>query len=36
MESYERPEVLETYSVAELTEEATVCFEYGGEVIYQR
>jgi hypothetical protein len=30
MEKYERPEVLATYTVEELVEEATVCMSYGG------
>lgn len=29
MGSYEKPEVLVSYSVEDLTEEAAVCFEYG-------
>ena len=29
METYERPAVLASYDVAELTEEATVCMSYG-------
>jgi hypothetical protein len=29
MENYERPEVLASYSVEELTEEAAVCIVYG-------
>jgi len=30
MESYQRPEVLATYSVEELVEEAAVCQQYNG------
>ena len=29
MESYERPEVLASYTVEELVEEAVVCMAYG-------
>ena len=29
MEAYERPAVLASYSIAELTKEATVCMSYG-------
>lgn len=29
MEVYERPEVLATYTIEELIEEATVCMTYG-------
>ena len=29
MEPYERPAVLASYSIEELTEEATVCLSYG-------
>jgi hypothetical protein len=29
MKQYERPEVLATYTVAELVEEAAVCVSYG-------
>lgn len=28
MENYERPQILASYSVEEVTEEATVCFFY--------
>jgi hypothetical protein len=32
--TYERPEVLATYQVDELTEEAAVCSEYATTVTY--
>ena len=30
MQTYERPEILATYTVEELVAEATVCMSYGG------
>lgn len=30
MKQYERPEILVTYTVEELAEEAAVCVDYGG------
>jgi hypothetical protein len=30
MKQYERPEILVTYTVAELVEESAVCVQYGG------
>jgi hypothetical protein len=30
MKEYERPEILATYTVAELVEESAVCVQYGG------
>jgi hypothetical protein len=30
MENYERPEILMTYTIEELTDEAAVCTQYGG------
>jgi hypothetical protein len=32
MENYERPEILITYTIEELTHEAAVCTIYGGEL----
>ena len=35
MKQYERPEILATYTVEELVEEAAVCQEYGRDPIPQ-
>lgn len=34
MENYERPEVVVSYSVEELTEEAAVCVEYNVVTVF--